>query len=118
MIDDVFMNAALAYYELRTIVHRPNVAQSCVSFEESNCVSRENKSKQTKPTWEKGRFWLQKNFRLRKRSSLTLFQMDELEEYSGDGINFIPCIKFVQRGVAKSQPDKVCRIFWIKKYSF
>merc|ERR1712088_521288 len=33
--------------------------------------------------------------------------MDELEEYSGDGINFIPCIKFIQRGVAKSQPDKV-----------
>ena len=36
--------------------------------------------------------------------------MDELEEYSGDskGVNFIPCLKFIQRGVAKSQPDKVC----------
>lgn len=35
--------------------------------------------------------------------------MDELEEYTGDskGINFIPCLKFIQRGVAKSQPDKV-----------
>lgn len=35
----------------------------------------------------------------------------ELEEISerGEkgGINFIPCIKWVQRGVAKSQPEKV-----------
>ena len=34
--------------------------------------------------------------------------MDELEEYSeSKGVNFIPCLKFIQRGVAKSQPDKV-----------
>ena len=38
-------------------------------------------------------------------------QMDELEALAdrGDdsGTNFIPCIKWVKRGVAKSQPEKV-----------
>lgn len=38
--------------------------------------------------------------------------MDDLElEASGggrpDGINFIPCVRFVKRGVAKAQPEKV-----------
>ena len=33
--------------------------------------------------------------------------MDELEEMSGDSVNFIPCLKFVSRGVAKPTPDKV-----------
>ena len=34
--------------------------------------------------------------------------MDELEEYSeSKGVNFIPCLKFIQRGVAKPYPDKV-----------
>lgn len=35
--------------------------------------------------------------------------MDDLEELveKGDGVNFIPCVKWVQRGVAKAQPEKI-----------
>merc|ERR1712012_904345 len=37
--------------------------------------------------------------------------MDDLEDLfekgDGNGINFIPCVKWVKRGVAKSQPEKV-----------
>ena len=37
--------------------------------------------------------------------------MDEVEDLfekgEGNGINFIPCVKWVQRGVAKSEPEKV-----------
>ena len=37
--------------------------------------------------------------------------MDELEHESTsgftDGANFIPCLTWVKRGVAKSQPEKV-----------
>ena len=35
--------------------------------------------------------------------------MDDLEDLveKGDGINFIPCVKWVKRGAAKSQPEKV-----------
>ena len=37
--------------------------------------------------------------------------MDDLEDLfekgEGNGINFIPCVKWVQRGVAKSEPEKV-----------
>ena len=25
----------------------------------------------------------------------------------GEGVNFIPCLKWIRRGVAKSQPEKV-----------
>ena len=38
-------------------------------------------------------------------------KMDEVEDLfekgEGNGINFIPCVKWVQRGVAKSEPEKV-----------
>ena len=39
--------------------------------------------------------------------------MDDLEEMveKGDGLNFIPCLKWVSRGKAKSQPEKVYLIF-------
>lgn len=35
--------------------------------------------------------------------------MDDLEELveRGEGVNFIPCVKWVQRGAAKSVPEKV-----------
>lgn len=35
--------------------------------------------------------------------------MDELEELAdkGDGVNFIPCLKWVTKGVSKAQPEKV-----------
>ena len=40
--------------------------------------------------------------------------MDDLEELyekgDGTGLNFIPCVKWVKRGAAKSQPEKVCNI--------
>ncbi len=37
------------------------------------------------------------------------FGMDELLESSeaAGGINFIPCVKFVRRGVAKGKPERV-----------
>ena len=35
--------------------------------------------------------------------------MDDLEELveRGDGVNFIPCVKWVPRGAAKAVPEKV-----------
>ena len=37
--------------------------------------------------------------------------MDDLEDLfekgEGNGINFIPCVKWVKRGVAKAEPEKV-----------
>ena len=47
--------------------------------------------------------------------------MDDLEDMfekgEGSGINFIPCVKWVQRGVAKSEPEKV-RTQKIKVHNF
>ena len=40
--------------------------------------------------------------------------MDDLEELyekgDGTGLNFIPCVKWVKRGAAKSQPEKVSKL--------
>ena len=48
---------------------------------------------------------------LEQKDLFILDDMDELEEMSGDSVNFIPCLKFVSRGVAKPTPDKVSPIF-------
>lgn len=29
------------------------------------------------------------------------------DEVAGQNVNFIPCVKWIKRGVAKSQPEKV-----------
>jgi len=40
-----------------------------------------------------------------------LADLEEIAERGEKGgINFIPCIKWVQRGVAKSQPEKVWKL--------
>lgn len=36
-----------------------------------------------------------------------MFEEDEIEQ-DPTAVNFIPCICFVKRGVAKEQPEKVC----------
>jgi len=36
-----------------------------------------------------------------------LKDLEAISERGEGGVNFIPCLKWVQRGVAKSQPEKV-----------
>jgi hypothetical protein len=36
-----------------------------------------------------------------------LSELEKLTERGEGGTNFIPCIKWVQRGVAKADPEKV-----------
>lgn len=36
-----------------------------------------------------------------------LFEMEEENEQDPNAVNFVPCLCFVKRGVAKENPDKV-----------